>query len=579
MRTITFYSYKGGVGRTLTAANFAMYLSSLGLSTAVMDFDLEAPGIDSKFPGFQIPEGQPGVLNYILHYQQHKEPPKDIRSYSTLVSLGGTEKAAPLWILPAGPYLTASYYKDLNRLDWNSIFSSTDGVSFLQDIPSKVAEELHVDFLIIDSRTGITESSGLCTQVLADEVVMLSSLSSESIKATAHIKRLIERSGVASDLSKTIDVKIVVSRVPKPQKIDDFKERCSGLFEIDESKLFFLFSCPQLEMEEFLAIHERGRDEELTTGYVRLFYGLNIDIASEYIRADIERSTRDLLAMSPERAEKTILELVALYPHPDAFRKAIYFYRLIGSVEQMRRFCRKLLEFQPDDEEIQRILAQSYLEGSATERSGLAARYAWSAARSAALASGLPREYVRRRSPGEEAAQAVRAIEPLWSRQELTPAEALIYADLLEDAKQYVRSFEISSLLMSNEILPVSERTRAQAIAARTALYLGRREVARQLMEGIPPDKLGPTLGREALKVHEENGDLERAFSLAKVLVDLDPGFVEHLVDLGRKLNRMNEVDEIVGQSDVLKEMARDPSFRRELRSYGLLTDSYTQSR
>jgi hypothetical protein len=41
MRVITFYSYKGGVGRTLAAANFALYLAKLGQRTVVIDFDLE----------------------------------------------------------------------------------------------------------------------------------------------------------------------------------------------------------------------------------------------------------------------------------------------------------------------------------------------------------------------------------------------------------------------------------------------------------------------------------------------------------------------------------------------------------
>ncbi len=52
------YSYKGGVGRTLAAANFAVYLAKLGQKTVVIDFDLEAPGMDSKFPTLGMPDNQ-----------------------------------------------------------------------------------------------------------------------------------------------------------------------------------------------------------------------------------------------------------------------------------------------------------------------------------------------------------------------------------------------------------------------------------------------------------------------------------------------------------------------------------------
>ena len=43
---ITFYSYKGGVGRTMALANVATLLATWGKSVLVIDWDLEAPGIE-----------------------------------------------------------------------------------------------------------------------------------------------------------------------------------------------------------------------------------------------------------------------------------------------------------------------------------------------------------------------------------------------------------------------------------------------------------------------------------------------------------------------------------------------------
>jgi excinuclease ABC subunit A len=59
---------------------------------------------------------------------------------------------------------------------------------------------------------------------------------------------------------KNIDVKIVVSRVPKPDDLLDFKEECCQIFEASDDKLFFLFSCPALERKEFLAINESEKE-------------------------------------------------------------------------------------------------------------------------------------------------------------------------------------------------------------------------------------------------------------------------------------------------------------------------------
>lgn len=48
-RVITFYSYKGGVGRSFALANIGTILSQWGYRTLVIDFDLEAPGLNHFF--------------------------------------------------------------------------------------------------------------------------------------------------------------------------------------------------------------------------------------------------------------------------------------------------------------------------------------------------------------------------------------------------------------------------------------------------------------------------------------------------------------------------------------------------
>src|SRR2546425_5801160 len=79
MKTITFYSYKGGNGRTLAAANFAVYLAKLGLKVVIIDFDLDAPGVDSKFPNFVLPKGQVGLIDYVLRFQRDGSPPGPVK--------------------------------------------------------------------------------------------------------------------------------------------------------------------------------------------------------------------------------------------------------------------------------------------------------------------------------------------------------------------------------------------------------------------------------------------------------------------------------------------------------------------
>ena len=42
---VTFYSYKGGTGRTMALANIAWLLACNGYQVLTIDWDLEAPGL------------------------------------------------------------------------------------------------------------------------------------------------------------------------------------------------------------------------------------------------------------------------------------------------------------------------------------------------------------------------------------------------------------------------------------------------------------------------------------------------------------------------------------------------------
>ena len=73
---ITFYSYKGGTGRSMAVANFAYWLArefpGLRRRVLVMDWDLEAPGLHRFFAEVSESEendDRPGVINYFDEIQ------------------------------------------------------------------------------------------------------------------------------------------------------------------------------------------------------------------------------------------------------------------------------------------------------------------------------------------------------------------------------------------------------------------------------------------------------------------------------------------------------------------------------
>ena len=82
MKTITFYSYKGGVGRSLTLSNIAMRLADLGKKVCIIDFDLEAPGLHLKFKKYLTQSKiKRGLVEYINEFQNDSILPTEIKSY------------------------------------------------------------------------------------------------------------------------------------------------------------------------------------------------------------------------------------------------------------------------------------------------------------------------------------------------------------------------------------------------------------------------------------------------------------------------------------------------------------------
>ena len=78
-KTVLFYSFKGGVGRTQLLLNSAKYLASLGKKVLIVDFDIHAPGLSYWDEEFGIKnEKEDYLLNYMIKYFEGKSTNKKI---------------------------------------------------------------------------------------------------------------------------------------------------------------------------------------------------------------------------------------------------------------------------------------------------------------------------------------------------------------------------------------------------------------------------------------------------------------------------------------------------------------------
>src|SRR6266498_1170762 len=131
MRTFwtTFYSYKGGVGRSLALANVAALLVRRGHRVVLMDFDLEAPGLDT-FSELVDTKEKLGIVEYVAEFQRRQSAP-EIKPFVHSVRLPEYLRGK-LWIMPAGRKDKA-YNHLLAHVRWAELFESGLGAPFIEN--------------------------------------------------------------------------------------------------------------------------------------------------------------------------------------------------------------------------------------------------------------------------------------------------------------------------------------------------------------------------------------------------------------------------------------------------------------
>src|SRR6516225_3752546 len=130
MFTATFYSYKGGVGRTMALANTAHRLSARGKRVFLLDFDLEAPGLDVFF---KDDSNRPGLVEYIAHYLDSGVVPPLADFVSEMATPAGSERRGRVFSMRAGKG-DDSYQERLARLNWKDFYTQSHGFLFIENL-------------------------------------------------------------------------------------------------------------------------------------------------------------------------------------------------------------------------------------------------------------------------------------------------------------------------------------------------------------------------------------------------------------------------------------------------------------
>lgn len=167
---VSFYSYKGGIGRTTSLACFASYMAMFhNKRVVIVDCDFEAPGFSNGNYFFMDKnESQNGIVEYLLdkeflgHLGQ-KPNLKEDYCISEVNTAGSADTSftkkdevgqGEIYIIPSGnTHRPQLYLETLARIDWGH-----DLANFIQDIKESFGLDAQNGLILFDSRTGFNDT-------------------------------------------------------------------------------------------------------------------------------------------------------------------------------------------------------------------------------------------------------------------------------------------------------------------------------------------------------------------------------------------------------------------------------------
>lgn len=227
-RFIAFYSYKGGVGRSLALANLAYVLAREGRKVLILDMDLEAPG-QHQSDLFRLNSPGPGMVEMLNDYLDYRKRLNDGNTDEPYrLELGRylrigegwqprrdqaeEAEAGSLWLMPAGEVDKPDYSRLLGNLDWDKFYAE-QGRAFFRLLKAEIRRR-GFDDVLIDSRTGLSDVFYIAALELAGTVVCVTGYNRQNIEGTKRILEVLRDKEVIEEYGSK---RLILVGTPNPE--------------------------------------------------------------------------------------------------------------------------------------------------------------------------------------------------------------------------------------------------------------------------------------------------------------------------------------------------------------------------
>jgi MinD-like ATPase involved in chromosome partitioning or flagellar assembly len=211
-KIVSVHSFRGGTGKSNTTANLAAHAALAGKRVAVVDTDIQSPGIHVLFGLDELKMGK--TLNDFLHGKcsisevafniGEKAADSDGRS-----RLAGKD----LWLLPSS----------IRGREISQILREGYDVNRLNEGFQTIIKDLKLDYLFIDTHPGLNEET-LLSIAISDILIIILRPDNQDFQGTA----------VTVDIARSLDVPnllLVVNKAIPTYDFDDIRKQVESTFK------------------------------------------------------------------------------------------------------------------------------------------------------------------------------------------------------------------------------------------------------------------------------------------------------------------------------------------------------------
>lgn len=232
---ISFYSYKGGVGRSTTVASYAANLSiKNGKKVVILDCDFEAPGFTNFF--LENPTEQNyhnGLIEFFFDIENNQEIPLEKYYWETSKTFSGD---GSIYVFQAGNLdsidVIGSIFKTncdhyLNALARFDLMNKELMCEKFTQLFKMIEEKIKPDVILIDSRTGFNDFFSSVVLNVSDIIVGFFGGDAQSVAGWRFFLDLLQK----KNLPRLIIANSIIPQYAKTSLFNKFKEQVINYLE------------------------------------------------------------------------------------------------------------------------------------------------------------------------------------------------------------------------------------------------------------------------------------------------------------------------------------------------------------